>query len=137
VAGPQGKGREFLSSPGLFQAQEKFKEALRKSEGIVGAAEVVSPFWEAEDVARYLKIGVQCIYAKARKGHIPAHLIFGRYRFYPDEIQAWVKEQRVKPRTIARSQNQETGFISGARPKKRDISSLITKYTAKSERKPS
>ena len=49
--------------------------------------------WTAEDVAAFLGLHPQTVYAKSRAGEIPSHKIGRSLRFRPSEVQAWVEEQ--------------------------------------------
>ena len=46
--------------------------------------------WTAEEVARFLGIHPQTVYAKARTGEYPSHRIGRTLRFKPAEIRALV-----------------------------------------------
>ncbi len=50
----------------------------------------------AEEVARYLKIPVSSVYAKARRGEIPAIRIGRLYRFRKAYIDRWLEEQMTQ-----------------------------------------
>jgi len=51
------------------------------------------PLWTAEDVAGFLGIHVQTVYAKARSGELPSFKVGGARRFRRSNIEAWLDSQ--------------------------------------------
>jgi excisionase family DNA binding protein len=51
--------------------------------------------WDVKRVARYLDVTERTVYGKLQKGEIPAIRVGGRWRFRPEEIEAWLDEQRA------------------------------------------
>lgn len=59
--------------------------------------------WTAEEVAEYLGMHPQTVYAKARKGEIPSLKIGQARRFRPEEIDEWVDDQHSDCEDVASS----------------------------------
>lgn len=59
--------------------------------------------WTAEEVAEFLGLHPQTVYAKSRSGEIPSHKIGRALRFRPSEVQAWVEanSRPVAPAEVA------------------------------------
>lgn len=58
--------------------------------------------WTAEDVAEFLGLHPQTVYAKANRGEIPSFKVGVKRRFRPEEIEAWLDSQpRMEPETEA------------------------------------
>jgi excisionase family DNA binding protein len=56
------------------------------------------PLWEAEDVARVLRVPVRWVREATRDGRLP-HVSIGRYKRYsPSAIRGWIKAQSVPAR---------------------------------------
>ncbi len=50
--------------------------------------------WDAQDVARYLKMSRSWVYHRAESGELPYRRIGGCLRFVPSEIRAYVEGER-------------------------------------------
>lgn len=50
--------------------------------------------WDANDVARFLKVSRSWVYQKAESGELPSLKIGGLLRFNPAVIRRWVLEPR-------------------------------------------
>jgi excisionase family DNA binding protein len=57
--------------------------------------------WKARDVAGFLGIGRNAVYEMADRGELPSVRIGSRVRFVPEEIRAWVAQQRSGTATPA------------------------------------
>lgn len=53
----------------------------------------------AKKAAEILGVAVQTIYKYAYKGQIPSYRICGNIRFKAEELEEWVKAQRLTPET--------------------------------------
>lgn len=59
-----------------------------------------APLWTARDVADYLKVSRSWVYWHAEAGNLPSVKIGGHRRFFPDEIEAYVRGSDMPPRTV-------------------------------------
>ncbi len=60
----------------------------------------------AEEVAAYIKIPVSSVYARARRGEIPAIRIGRLYRFRKAGIDRWLEGQMTQPEEPSRIVDQ-------------------------------
>ncbi len=54
-----------------------------------------APLWTKHQVAVRLDLSPETVTRMARRGELPCRMVAGRYRFDPDEIRAWLEQQRV------------------------------------------
>ncbi len=48
-----------------------------------------------EEVAEYLRVKVSTVYQWAKEGKIPASKVGRLWRFDPNEVEAWVRQQKM------------------------------------------
>lgn len=52
-------------------------------------------YWDARDVARFLKTSRSWVYGMAERGLLPRYKFGGLLHFLPSEIRAWAAAQKV------------------------------------------
>ncbi|HVV53601.1 MAG TPA: helix-turn-helix domain-containing protein [Polyangia bacterium] len=57
--------------------------------------------WDAQDVARYLKVSRSWVYQRAEAGLLPCVRVGGLLRFRPDSVRAIVNESAPRPKRAA------------------------------------
>jgi excisionase family DNA binding protein len=58
------------------------------------ATTVQEPFWTVAEVAAYLRLPVETLYAWRKRGYGPPAARLGRHlRYDPADVRAWVKGQ--------------------------------------------
>lgn len=68
-------------------------------------APTLQPFeslWDAQDVARFLKVSRSWVYQATEAGKVPHRRVGALLRFDPEEIRAWVRGQTVQPASLVR-----------------------------------
>lgn len=54
--------------------------------------------WDAQDVARYLKVSRSWVYQRAEAGQLPCVRVGGLLRFRPDSVRAIANEGVTRPK---------------------------------------
>jgi excisionase family DNA binding protein len=54
--------------------------------------------WDAQDVARYLKVSRSWVYQRAEAGQLPCVRVGGLLRFRPDSVRAIASEGPARPK---------------------------------------
>jgi excisionase family DNA binding protein len=57
--------------------------------------------WDAQDVARYLKVSRSWVYQRAEAGVLPCVRVGGLLRFRPDSVRAIANEGAPREKTVA------------------------------------
>ena len=57
--------------------------------------------WDAQDVARYLKVSRSWVYQRAEAGLLPCLRVGGLLRFRPDSVRAIASEGAPRPKRAA------------------------------------
>jgi len=52
-----------------------------------------------KDVVAYLQVSEKTIYSMAQTGELPAFKVRGQWRFSRKDIDAWIEQQKHKPRS--------------------------------------
>ena len=57
--------------------------------------EIMGPFLDTHGACKYLGVSIATLYRLLkRKYRLPAHHVGGNWRFIPQELDEWVKENR-------------------------------------------
>lgn len=56
--------------------------------------------WDAQDVARFLKVSRSWVYQKTEAGTLPCLRVGGLVRFEPEAVRAWARGARSPPARI-------------------------------------
>ena len=59
-----------------------------------------SSLWDANDVARYLKVSRSWVYQRAESGRLPSLRVGGLVRFDPGEVHAFAHGEIPVPRLV-------------------------------------
>jgi excisionase family DNA binding protein len=65
-----------------------------------------SPLWDANDVARYLKVSRSWVYQRAESGQLPSLRVGGLVRFDPEVVHAFARGE-IRPRSASRAPKPE------------------------------
>ncbi len=57
--------------------------------------------WDANDVARYLKVSRSWVYQRAEAGRLPCLRVGGLVRFNPDTVRAFARGELQPPKVLA------------------------------------
>ncbi len=57
--------------------------------------EIEGPFLNSEKACKYLGVSLPTLYRLLkRRARLPGHRVGGTWRFLPDELERWVRENR-------------------------------------------
>lgn len=56
---------------------------------------VPDPLWTAEDVAAFLRVSLSMVYKLRRQGSLPAVRVGALFRFQPDTVRAFARNDEV------------------------------------------
>lgn len=62
-------------------------------------AEQLQPAMTVREVATFLAVDEKTIYRLAQRGKLPGFKVAGTWRFQLPDIQVWIDEQKLRPRT--------------------------------------
>ena len=54
-------------------------------------------FLTPDDLSELVEVPRNQVILAAKRGEIPAYIICGKIRFAANEVEAWVKQRRVRP----------------------------------------
>lgn len=55
-----------------------------------------------DDLSELLRVSRNKIILLTRRGEIPAYVVCGKIRFDANEVEAWLKQNQLKPEALAR-----------------------------------
>lgn len=64
--------------------------------------------WDAQDVARFLKVSRSWVYQKAEAGELPSLRVGGLVRFEPATVRAWARGERPPATRVLRLPRKPT-----------------------------
>jgi len=95
-------GLEALALGRRFVGYELHAERATQARERIGIDEsgqedkVMKPWMDSKEVAAYTGLAVATIYSKTSRGEMPAHRIGRLPRYHRDEIDAWIRGERVQ-----------------------------------------
>ena len=64
--------------------------------------------WDAQDVARFLKVSRSWVYQKTEAGLLPCLRVGGLVRFEPEAVRAWARGERPPAARLLRLPRKPT-----------------------------
>ncbi len=78
-------------------------------------------FIKVKEVARILNCKTTTVYSWAESGALPSYKIRGLVRFAPEEVEQWIKAQKIEPRRTTSRSHPRKASVSSLR----DVDSII------------